>query len=184
MLEIELKFRCSDPTAIENQLAMLGISLTSQSLEIDHYFRPPDRDYAVTGEAFRLRRIGEHNAFTYKGPKRTDSTAKVRLEVELDVAPGESGAKSAMAMLAGLRFQPVAVVKKTRKSFRTVKDGFEVTITLDDCEGVGRFAEIEILAEEKDRERAEAVVRIFATTLGLKDIEPRSYLRMTLESQK
>ena len=159
MLEIELKFRCSDPTAIENQLAMLGISLTSQSLEIDHYFRPPDRDYAVTGEAFRLRRIGEHNAFTYKGPKQTDSTAKVRLEVELDVAPGEPGAKSAMAMLAGLRFQPVAVVKKTRKSFRTVKDGFEVTITLDDCEGVGQFAEIEILAEEKDRERAEAVVR-------------------------
>ena len=184
MLEIELKFRCPDSDAVERQLKAMGISLATQTQEIDHYFRPPDRDFAVTGEAFRLRRVGETNAFTYKGPKRKDTTVKVRTEVELPIQGGGQGADRAIALVTGLGYEPVAVVKKSRKSFHTIKDRFEVTMTLDDCGGVGRFAEIEILAEEADRERAEAVVRSFAAQLGLTDIEPRSYLRMTLDAKE
>ncbi|MFO0937243.1 MAG: class IV adenylate cyclase [Gemmataceae bacterium] len=183
MLEIELKFRCPDPESLERTLAERGLACQSDHLEFDHYYCPPDRDFAATGEAFRLRRVGDANALTYKGPKRTDTTAKVRQEVELDLASGDAAAVTAMTMLEGLRYQPVAIVKKRRKSFATTRDGFTLAITLDACEGVGSFAEIEILAEEPDRERAEAVVHSLARELGLTDVEPRSYLRMTLEAQ-
>ncbi len=129
-----------------------------------------------------MRRIGDSNAFTYKGPKRTDTTAKVRLEVELDIASGEDSAAKAMALVSGLRYEPVAVVRKTRKTANTKRDGFDLVVALDDCEGVGQFVEVEILAEEVDRERAERVLHSLARELGLTEIEPRSYLRMTLES--
>ena len=182
MLEIELKFRGPDFAALETRLAALAFGPATVTSERDHYFNAPDRDFAVTGEAFRLRRVGTANAFTYKGPKRAGATAKVRTEIELPVADGDAGFAAAAGLVRGLGYRPVAVVRKTRISRSSHRDGFAVTVCLDDCEGVGRFAEVEILAEEADRERAERVVRELATDLGLSDVEPRSYSRMTLEA--
>ena len=182
MLEIEQKFRCPNPDAIRDRLLVTGLANPDRTEEVDSYFNAPDRDFAVTGEAFRLRQIGDRNALTYKGPKRTDATAKVRLEIELPVEPGQSGADAATAMMTALGFRPVATVRKSRTSFHTTRNGFAVTICLDRCEGVGSFAEIEILAEESNLPMAELTVREYATELGLTDAEPRSYLRMTLEA--
>ena len=182
MLEIEQKFQCPNPDAIRDRLLAAGLVPPEQSNEIDSYFNAPDRDFAVTGEAFRLRQVGDRNALTYKGPKRTDTTAKVRLEIELPVEPGQSGADAATAMISALGFRPVATVRKSRTAFRTSRRGYAVTICLDRCEGVGSFAEIEILAEDSDLPAAEATIREFAADLGLTDLEPRSYLRMTLEA--
>jgi adenylate cyclase class 2 len=182
MLEIEIKFRSPDTTAVAGRLSALGFGPATVTAERDHYFNAPDRDFAVTGEAFRVRRVGDTNAITYKGPKRAGATAKVRTEIELAVADGDEGFAAAAALLAGLGYRPVAVVRKTRVSRSSNRDGFTITVCLDECEGVGRFAEVEILAEEADRERAEAIVRGLATDLGLTEIEPRSYLRMTLDA--
>lgn len=182
MLEIEQKFRCPNPEAIRERLLAAGLAQPDETREADTYFNAPDRDFAVTGEAFRLRQVGERNALTYKGPKRTDTTTKVRLEIELPVEHGPSGANAATAMLTALGFRPVAVVRKTRDAFHTTRNGFAVTICLDHCEGVGSFAEIEILAGEADLSAAEQTIRELEAELGLTEREPRSYLRMTLEA--
>lgn len=182
MLEIEQKFRCPNPDAIREWLLAAGMADPVLSVEIDTYFNAPDRDFAVTGEAFRLRQVGDRNALTYKGPKRTDTTAKVRLEIELPIESGQTGAESATAMMTSLGFQPVTTVRKSRTAFHTTRSGFEVTICLDRCEDVGSFAEVEILAGEADLPKAERTVRELADELGLTDPEPRSYLRMTLEA--
>lgn len=182
MLEIEQKFHCPNPDAIRERLLAAGLASPEQTNEIDSYFNAPDRDFAVTGEAFRLRQVGDRNALTYKGPKRSDKTAKVRLEIELPVESGQAGADAATAMITALGFRSVATVRKSRMAFHTTRNGFAVTICLDRCEGVGSFAEIEILAEESDLPTAERTVRELAGDLGLTDDEPRSYLRMTLEA--
>jgi adenylate cyclase, class 2 len=182
MLEIEVKFRCPDPAAVDARLAALGFGPAAVTSEHDHYYNAPDRDFAVTGEAFRIRRVGDANAFTYKGPKRAGATAKVRTEVELTIADGDVGFETAAALLTGLGYRAVAVVRKSRRSRSSTRSGFAVTVCLDEGEGVGSFAEVEILADEADRVRAEAVVNELATALGLTDVEPRSYLRMTLDA--
>lgn len=182
MLEIEQKFRCPNLDAIQDRLLASGLANPNHTEEVDSYFNAPDRDFAVTGEAFRLRQVGDRNALTYKGPKRIDTTAKVRIEIELPIEPGRTGTESATAMMNALGFRPVATVRKSRTAFHTTRNGLAVTICLDRCEGVGSFAEIEILAGESDLPDAEQTIRDIAAELDLTDREPRSYLRMTLEA--
>ena len=74
MLEVELKYRVVDSAAVLGRLAALGATRIGEAVEADHYFNAPDRDFKSTGEAFRLRREGASNRFTYKGPKHAAAT--------------------------------------------------------------------------------------------------------------
>ena len=70
MVEVEMKFPISDFGPLEERLTKQGAQSTGSRQDTDHYFNAPDRDFAVTDEAFRLRRMGPVNVVTYKGPKR------------------------------------------------------------------------------------------------------------------
>jgi adenylate cyclase class 2 len=180
MLEIEQKFRVTDHAAVRAALDRLEAAAGGEQAEADHYFNAPDRDFAATGEAFRLRRVGERNVLTYKGPKQP-GPVKTRPEVELVVAPGDDGAATTTALLHGLGFRPVAAVRKRRASF-TVAGPLPATVCLDAVDRLGTFVEVEVLAEDAQAAAAQAVVRAVANELGLSDPEPRSYLRMLLEA--
>jgi adenylate cyclase class 2 len=181
MLEIELKFRADDWSRVRTTLAGWGARPLDTHDEADHYFNAPDRDFAKTDEAFRLRRVGNETHFTFKGPKRAAAT-KTRLEIEVPLAPGGQSAADAERMLIALGYRPVAVVEKRREMFAFDRDGFELVACLDDVRGVGRFVEIEVVADENKVDAAQAVVLAAAADLGLTQPETRSYLRMLLES--
>src|SRR5262245_43521447 len=91
MLEIEQKFAHADFAAIERRLAEWEARPGEAHTEADHYFNAPDRDFAHTDEAFRLRRIGEANFLTYKGPKH-GGPVKVRTELEIPLRDGTTAA--------------------------------------------------------------------------------------------
>ena len=180
MLEIELKFRADDWDRVRAVLAGWGARPLGTRDEADHYFNAPDRDFARTDEALRLRRVGPRTHFTYKGPRRAAAT-KTRLEIEVPLADGHGPAEDAGRMLVALGYRPVAVVTKRRELFAFPRAGFEVVACLDAVEGVGRFVELEVVAEEARFEPAQAAVLAAAAELGLTTPEPRSYLRMLLE---
>jgi adenylate cyclase, class 2 len=182
MFEIEQKYRLDEPAEFERRVAALGARYMTERVESDHYFNAPDRDFAATGEAFRIRRSGESNVLTYKGPKDPSVAVKIRPEIELDIAAGEAGANTAIAILRHLGYRPVAVVRKVRKIHQLLRDDFIVTICRDLCDHVGAFAEIEILAETKHRDRAITLIESLANELHLTKPESRSYLRMLLEA--
>ncbi len=54
-------------------------------------------------------------------------------------------------------------------------------VVLDRAEGLGDFAEVESLSEERGLAEAQEAVLALARELGLTEVEPRSYLRMLLE---
>jgi adenylate cyclase class 2 len=180
MLEVEAKYRAADWDAVRARLAEWGAVLAETRKDADHYFNAPDRDFAKTDEAFRLRRIGAVNVLTYKGPKR-DTDTKTRTEVELTIAPGADGATTAVNLLTGLGYRPVAVVTKARQVYRFARGGFDLEACLDDVGSVGRFVELEIQAEEERFEAAKAVLLAAAAELGLTEQERRSYLEMLLQ---
>ena len=91
MLEIEQKYANIDPVDLRSRLRRLGAGPEVVHTEEDHYFNAADRDFARTGEAFRLRRIGSKNYFTYKGAKQP-GTLKVRLESEIALPDGDEAA--------------------------------------------------------------------------------------------
>ena len=179
MLEVEMKYAGADFAAVEARLRQWGAREDPPRTDADQYFNAPDRDFAVTDEALRLRRIAERNFVTYKGPKR-DAATKTRTEIEVPLAPGDGPAEDFARLLVSLGYRPVAVVRKARRLFHLWRGGFDLEVTLDDVENVGRFAELEIQAPEEQFDAARDVLLQTAGELGLSAGERRSYLELLL----
>ncbi|HEY2158524.1 MAG TPA: class IV adenylate cyclase [Isosphaeraceae bacterium] len=178
--EVEIKFRDADHAAIERRLLALGAEPGEPVEQDDVYHAHPARDFAMTGEAFRLRRDGPRNRLTYKGPKHGGPT-KTREEVEVGFDRGPASWAEMARMLEALGFRPVATVRKTRRPFHLVRGGRPMEVVLDRAEGLGDFAEVEALADDRGLAEAQEAVLALARELGLTEVEPRSYLRMLLE---
>jgi adenylate cyclase class 2 len=182
MLEIEMKFPVPDLASLEQRLRQGGAAADAPRRDADHYFNAPDRDFARTDEALRLRRIGPANFVTYKGPK-TDAQTKTRTEVEVPLAEGDTAAEDFSRLLVYLGYRPVAVVRKQRVIFHLQREEFALEVCLDDVEGVGHYAELEILAPPEQLEPARRVLLAVAGELGLTASERRSYLELLLAAR-
>jgi adenylate cyclase class 2 len=183
MLEIEMKYPVQDFQEIERLLQLWQATIETRREDIDQYFNAPDRDFAQTDEALRLRRIGAANFVTYKGPK-TDPHSKTRVEVETPLAAGVAVAEEFGRLLVHLGYRPVAVVRKGRVICHLRREPFDLEVCLDDVEGVGKFVELEILAHAESLEAARAVLVKTAQDLGLGNMERRSYLELLLASRQ
>lgn len=182
MLEVEVKYAVADFGPLEAALASRGITPGPARRDADHYFNAPDRDFARTDEAVRVRSIGARNFVTYKGPK-IDTATKTRLEIEVPLADGEDVAADFRRLLTHLGYRPVAVVRKSRRVAEFTRDGFDMQVTLDEVDDVGRYAELEVVATEERAGAAKAAVLAVAAELGLTQSERRSYLQLLLEKQ-
>jgi adenylate cyclase class 2 len=180
MLEIEMKFPVADFAGLLQRLAGMPAEAAAPLQEADHYFNAPDRDFAKTDEALRVRRVGEKNFVTYKGP-RIDTQTKTRKEIEVPIGDGTVHAEAFCDVLVHLGYRPVAVVRKRRRIYRLGRDGFPLEICLDEVEQVGRFAELEIVACEDKLDAARATLMDVAKELGLSQSERRSYLELLLK---
>jgi adenylate cyclase, class 2 len=181
MLEIEMKFPVTDFVAIEKHLHSMNAKREPTIDETDHYFNAPDRDFGKTDEAFRLRTIGEHNRVTYKGPKEP-GVAKTRKEIELAIESGAEAADKWRQMVQLLGYRSTAVVKKRRTIFKFERGGFAMEACLDEVELLGKFVEIEIVADAAVKESAQQVLSAVASEFGLEKSERRSYLEMVLSN--
>lgn len=179
--EVEIKFRVPNHDALIEALGKIGALRGEATEHSDLYLAHPGRDFAQSDEALRLRRDGDTNAITYKGPKKGGPT-KTREEVEVTF---DSEARDDMARIfEALGFRPVAEVKKTRTSFDIPGRDRAMVVTLDEAENLGTFAEVEAIAhDDADLEHAQKAVLALAKELGLTEVEPRSYLRMKLDAE-
>ena len=179
--EVEVKYRLVDHDQLEHRLVERGAAREPVITQEDVYLSHPSRDFAASNEALRIRRIGNENRITYKGPRLTGPT-KTREEIEISVTSGEGAFNQLLRLFENLGFRPVATVRKSRTTFHLNHDGQAVEIVLDRAAGLGNFAEIEALAAtESDLPAAQTAVLALAQELGLTEVEPRSYLRMFLE---
>ncbi|QEH37581.1 CYTH domain protein [Aquisphaera giovannonii] len=181
--EIEVKYRGVDHAAIAGRLGELGARPGAVQTQEDSYFNHPGRDFAETGEAFRVRRLVEEgvNRMTYKGPKHAGPT-KTREEIEIGAGRGAEEMEKLLRLLDRLGFRHVATIRKRRESFHLDHEGRPLEVVLDRAQGLGDFAEVEAFAASReDLAAAQRAVLSLAATLGLGEVEPRSYLRMALE---
>jgi adenylate cyclase, class 2 len=181
--EVEVKYRTTDHEQLARRLSELGALASAEIAQEDTYLAHPSRDFAQTKEALRIRRIGDDNRVTYKGPKRRGPT-KTREEIEIAFDRGPHSHEQLVRLFGNLGFEPVAVIRKTRRSFHLRFQGHETEVALDTAEGLGDFAEVEAIAElEADLPATQNVVLELGRRLGLSEVEPRSYLRMFLDRQ-
>jgi adenylate cyclase class 2 len=178
--EVENKFPVREFSRVFERLQELGAEFHDEVEQVDIYFGHPVRDFATTDEALRIRRIGETNLLTYKGPK-IDTTTKTRREVELPLASGAQYLEQYTQLLIALGFQTVAEVKKHRRRGHLRWSQWSVQLALDQVARLGQFVELEIVADEEQLASAQSAVRTLATRLGLAQPERRSYLEMVLD---
>ena len=181
--EVEIKFRSAQHDALRQRFEACGAVEEPPVVQLDTYLTHPSRDFAQTGEALRIRRIGEKNRITYKGP-RYDGPTKTREEIEIPMAEGEQTFQQLTRLFEKLGFRPIATIHKTRSTFHLSVPPHRIEVVLDRVDGLGEFAEIEIIASsESDLPAAQAAVLRLADQFGLTEVEPRSYLRMVLEAR-
>jgi adenylate cyclase, class 2 len=179
--EVEQKFRTAGHHDTVMRLTAMGADATAPVEQVDAYLNHPCRDFATSGEALRIRRVGDRNAITYKGPKLAGPT-KTRPEYEVAFAEGPRPLDALLQVLLALGFRPVAEIRKVRTPYQLTIQGRSLEVALDEVEGLGTFVEVETLAaDQADLPAAQAAVVTLSRTLGLTEYEPRSYLRMVLE---
>lgn len=180
MLEVEQKFRVDHFPDLADVFP--DAHADSTCTEHDTYFAHPVRDFAATDEACRLRTIagdfGHRHVLTYKGPRRAGDV-KIRLEREASFADSELR-ENVVALLQDLGFRPVRDVYKQRVTHRVRVEGRDVIVTFDEVRDAGRFVEVEHLSE--DAAAGQRVVSEVAAAIGLRHVEPRSYLAIVLEA--
>ncbi len=180
MIEIENKYQVDDVEALRQRISAIGGNVDGPPVRHeDTFYRHPCRDFVATGEALRIRRVDGVGHITYKGP-RDPGVVKVRQELEWCLGPDDPQGDRQAELLIKLGFQPVAVVGKTRTSYRLDS----LTITIDHLDRVGTFAEIEMVIESHDHDvidRGRNLIEATAKKLDLAKLETRSYLTMLLE---
>lgn len=182
MLEVEMKFPAANVAALLPQLTALGAQAHGTRIEVDHYFNAPDRDFAQTDEALRLRCIDQQNILTYKGPK-LDALTKTRTEIEVPLATGLHAADVARAFLTSLGYRPTATVRKHRQTYGLSFQGFHLEVCLDQVDEVGTYIELEIVAPQEQLDAARQAVQALSQQLSLSGTERRSYLQLLLEQR-
>lgn len=181
-IEVEQKFRVHDVADLRRRLQALGAEQRETAEQADRYFAHPSRDFAQTDEALRLRRIGEFNFITYKGPK-LDATTKTRREIEIALADGRLAAADAADLLSAIGFAMVAEVCKRRQDFSVTWQGQAIGVSLDQVAELGDFVELEIVTSAAGVDRARQSLASLAAELDLRNGERRSYLELLLESR-
>jgi len=172
MIEVEVKARA--PEGMAERIASLGGELIEVENHLDLYFNSPLRDFRRSDEALRIRIKEKGARLTYKGPK-IDSATKSRLELTVRI----EDAREMEEMLGHLGFVPSATVRKRRHKYSYQ----DVTLALDEVEGLGCFLEVEAQGEGEIEEQRQKVLRIMGE-LGLDESIRSSYLELLEEKQQ
>lgn len=110
------------------------------------------------------------------------TVAKTRHEIEVGIADGANAAGQFDQIVRLLGFRFVREVRKQRRAISLKWNGRVFELSLDEVPGLGRFLEIELIAESDSRHEAEVAVWELARSLGLSVAESRSYLDLLVES--
>ncbi len=177
-MEAECKFRVHSPDETRMHLQEIGAEFLKIENHRDIYLRHPSRDFRTTDEALRIREIDGEPFITYKGP-RLAGPIKIRPEIELPMVSGTT--EDWLKIWGHLGFEVALAVPKSREVYRFEHCTRSLTITLDQVETLGYFAEIErIVMDSSEIELAQQDIQEVGKMLHLFEIERRSYLGMLL----
>lgn len=188
MLEIELKAYVDTKAVqdLEKKILDQGFYFSRALEESDLYFNAPDRDFALTDEALRIRQerseLSEQTMLTYKGSK-TDPLSNTRIEVETEI----SNAGEMLEILKSLGYKTVLTVKKKRREYQGRDEFSQILICLDELAELGNFIEIEycaegdILTKEKESIRDRLLSLLDLLGVSRSKLTRKSYLELLIE---
>jgi len=159
---------------IKKLIEELGFEKIYEEFHHDFYFEHPCRDFKKRDEALRVRILNDDRCIvSYKGPRVKEADFKVREEINTyaDV--------NVKDLFIKLGFTQIAELKKFREVYRKE----DVSLSIDDVEGLGHYIEIETLSKDSDFRDPHEKINNLIEKLGLKrkNIVKDTYLEMVLK---
>ncbi len=180
MIEVEYKYAVSSVKTLQADLQRINAKFIETVHQEDLYFDHFLDDFRKKDIAFRIRKSGLVSWLTYKGPNQ-DAVGKIRDEHEVQLE-NPAAADTLQKILVGAGFRPLSPVQKSRQRYHVMVDSMEVEFCLDEVDGLGAFAEIEILVEEQSQvAQAKATITKLAQQFSLSQPIRTSYLDLLLE---
>ena len=171
-IELEKSFYLDDKyEQILNTIKEKNFELTDELVEEDTYFT--DKELKFIEDKVCLRTRKTDNKFvelTYK-PKtslETELYGKKETNINLTIEDYDD----IKYILKELGYVEYVSFKKYRKTYSKIINNFEYNIMIDKIDGVGRFIEIEILAQDySNKEEASLQLDGFIKMLGCQDLK-------------
>ncbi len=171
VIEVEIKLYLADVEAIHEKLIKLGAEKLGVEFNDDIYLNHPNRDFKLTDEALRIRKVNSKIELTYKGPK-INIKSKTREEINAEIMED-----NVLEILQRLDFTIGGKVTKNREKWKLN----DIIVSLDDVEGLGNFIEFEMISQSGEviNEMVEKLYNL-ALELGLdpKQQITKSYLEL------
>lgn len=160
-IEVEVRYRLLDEPKALAALRNVGVRFGKPSRQDDQAYGPECWDYSqsrINVTFARLRTVDASHLFTVKRP-----VTDVRTCIEHECFVSDREAMHAAILLMGFR-ETIRIVKT-----RALAQHGPLTLCLDDVEGLGRFLEIERIADaDDDAEAARQQIEEFVTRLGIR----------------
>jgi predicted adenylyl cyclase CyaB len=135
MVEIEVKIRIKDISAMGEKILNLGASVEKQRfLEENTLYDFRSKELEKKQQALRLRKINKKILLTFKGPPQKSRKFKIREEYETEVR----NEKQLKKILKSLGLRPAFSYQK----FRTIYRKKNLKVCLDEMP-IGNFMELE-----------------------------------------
>ena len=171
-IELEKSFYLDDKyEQILNRIKEKNFELTDELVEEDTYFT--DKELKFIEDKVCLRTRKTDNKFvelTYK-PKtslETELYGKKETNINLTIEDYDD----IKYILKELGYVEYVSFKKYRKTYSKIINNFEYNIMIDKIDGVGRFIEIEILAQDySNKEEASLKLDSFIKMLGCQELK-------------
>jgi len=170
--EIQLKFR-----GVLNQefLRRLGAEKLSNTIQIDNYYNPKDRDLIDTDEMLRIREESSNTHLVYKGP-RIESQYRDRPKFEFNI---DNETKNKFLSIYGDR---VKIIKKERTLYQFENLVFSLDkvtkIDKDEKKEVGDFIEIRTTNKVVNKQNLSKIISRLG--LNINDGIKESYFELAI----
>lgn len=171
-IELEKSFYLDDRyEQILNRIKEEKFTLTDEVVEEDTYFTDKEQKFIEDKVCLRIRKTdNKFVELTYK-PKTTLETelyGKKETNINLTIEDYED----IKYLLKELGYVEYVSLKKYRKTYSKIINNFEYNIMIDKIDDVGRFIEIEILAQDySNKEEASLQLDSFIEMMGCQGLK-------------
>ena len=171
-IELEKSFVLTDKDEIliKEKLKKYEFKFVGEEVEEDTYFSDKNLSFIKNRICLRTRKTNnEQLELTYK-PKSTDETEKYGKK-EVNISLNVSDNEDIKYIIESLGYDEYVSFKKHRKTYNKKVNGLEKNIMIDELEGIGKFAEFEILSDKEDKEKMAYELEKFIEEFECKNLQ-------------
>ena len=146
-IELEKSYYVDNEDLLMNAINQNGFEKIEDSVEEDTYFTDKEETFIKDRVCLRTRLTNETNLeLTFKSGSTEFTELYGKREVNLNL--NKDDYEDTIFMITALGFVKYVSFKKHRITYSKVIRGLEHNIMFDEIEGIGKFVELEIIADD------------------------------------